>query len=228
LKMGDPKKFRKKYKTPMHPWNAENIRVEKELSQEYGLKNKKEIWVINSVLKKYKGLAKKLIAVKTEQGEKEKKQMMEKLQQLGLIEEGAELDNVLSLEVKDIMERRLQSLVFRKGLSRSMNQARQFITHRHVMVGDKKITFPSKIISREEEDKITFDGHSSLNDEEHPERVQLEKETAPVKEAPKEGKEEIVKKVKEAPAEKAKEEKTEEKPAEEAPVKETEKSGEKQ
>ena len=59
---------------------------------------------MKSLLKKYKDLAKNLIAVKTEQGEKEKKQMMDKLQRWGLIQTGAELDDVLGLEVKDIME----------------------------------------------------------------------------------------------------------------------------
>lgn len=176
--MGDPKKLRKSYSTPVHPWNAENIKSEKELIKEYGLGNKKELWKMNSILKRYKDTAKKLIAIRTKQGEKERKQMMEKLQQQGLINAGAELDDVLSLEVKDILERRLQSLVFRKGLARSMKQARQFIVHRHVMIGDKKITFPSMVVSREEEGQITFDGNSPLSEEEHPERHLFSSEEA--------------------------------------------------
>jgi len=171
--MGDPRKLRKKYSTPMHPWDAEKIKLEKGLIKEYGLRNKSEIWKMGSVLKKYKDLAKKLIAVKTSQGEKEKKQMMDKLQKWGLIQVGAELDDVLSLDVKDIIERRLQSLVFRNGLARNMKQARQFITHRHVMVGDRKITFPSYIVSQEEEGQIKFDSGSSLSNEDHPERIDL-------------------------------------------------------
>ncbi|MDP7610203.1 MAG: 30S ribosomal protein S4, partial [Candidatus Woesearchaeota archaeon] len=42
--MGDPKKQRKKYSKPSHPWQTERIEVEKVLMKEYGLKNKKEIW----------------------------------------------------------------------------------------------------------------------------------------------------------------------------------------
>lgn len=187
--MGDPKKLRKKYKTPIHPWKAESIEAEKGLKKEYGLVNKKEIWKMGSILKKYKDLAKKVIAVKTEQGEKEKRQMIEKLQKLGLIAEGAKLDDVLSLEVKDIIERRLQSLVFRLGLARSMKQARQFIVHRHIIVKDKKITFPSYIVSREEEGQIRFDEGSSLSKEDHPERINLEEEKEERKARGKEGKE---------------------------------------
>lgn len=170
--MGDPKRFRKKYKTPMHPWNAAAIETEKVLVKEYGLKNKREIYKMSSVLKKYKNLAKKLIAVKTAQGEKEKKQLIEKLQKWGLVKTGGGLDEVLGLEMKDIMERRLQSRVYRKGLARTMKQARQFIVHRQVMAGDKKVTFPSYIVSQGEEEQIRFDPNSSLSRDEHPERTQ--------------------------------------------------------
>ena len=90
---------------------------------------------------------------------------------MGLIQAGAELDNVLDLNIKDVMERRLQSLVFRQGFARSMKQARQFITHRQIMVGDKKITFPSFIVSQEEESQIKFDPRSTLSQEDHPERI---------------------------------------------------------
>jgi len=208
--MGTPKKLRKKYSTPVHPWKAEDIESERELLKEYSLGNKKELWKMKSILKKYKNLAKELIAVKTEQGEKEKQQMMDKLQRWGLIGAESELDDVLGLQIKDILERRLQSLVFRKGLARSMKQARQFITHRHIMIDDKKLTFPSAIVSWEDEEKIKFDGHSSLSDEDHPERVSLEKEVV-VEEKKKEKAEAAVEEVK---AVEAKEEKEEVKAAE--------------
>ena len=41
--MGQPRKSRKKYNTPPHPWNAERIKNENKLMTKYGLKNKKEI-----------------------------------------------------------------------------------------------------------------------------------------------------------------------------------------
>ena len=42
--MGDPKRLRKKYETPSHPWEEERIKRETELMKKYGLKNKREIW----------------------------------------------------------------------------------------------------------------------------------------------------------------------------------------
>ncbi|MBU0457484.1 MAG: 30S ribosomal protein S4 [Nanoarchaeota archaeon] len=172
--MGDPKKQRKKYSTPMHPWIQSNIESEKKIKEEYGLKNKTEIFIANSFLKKYKNIAKALIAKKTEQGEKEKLQILKKLQQLGLLSVGSDLDQILGLEMKDVLERRLQSIVFRKGLAKSINQARQFIVHRHIMVGDKEISMPSYLVSLEEENKIGFKMNSSLASEDHPERINTE------------------------------------------------------
>jgi small subunit ribosomal protein S4 len=171
--MGDPKKLKKKYNTPIHPWNKNAIEQERILSKEYGLTNKKEIFIANSFLKKYKEIAKKLIATKTAQAEKEKKQVMEKLQRYGLLQVGSQLDQILGLETKDVMERRLQSLLFRKGFARSMKQARQFVTHRHVIIGKKQITSPSYMLTLEEESSLTFKPTSQLASADHPERISL-------------------------------------------------------
>ncbi len=169
--MGDPKRFRKKYITPGHPWNKQAIDAEKILVREFGLAKKREIYLANSFIKKYRQIAKSLIVSQTQQGEKEKAQVMQKLQRLGLLPAGAALDDVLSLEVKDLLERRLQTLVHKKGLARSVKQARQFITHRHILVGGKEITAPSYLVSVEEESQLSFKDKSALSSMDHPERV---------------------------------------------------------
>ena len=83
--MGDPKKFRKKYQTPAHPWIKADIEENKLLTREYGLRTKKEILIAHSFLKKYKNIAKRLIAQDTDQGRKEQEQVLDKLQRLGLL-----------------------------------------------------------------------------------------------------------------------------------------------
>ena len=181
--MGDPKKLRKKYATPVHPWNKVNIDEEKILVREYGLGNKREIYVADSFLKKYKNIAKRLTADTTAQARIEEKQILGKLQQLGLLPTGAILDEVLSLNIKNILERRLQSIVFRKGLARSIKQARQFITHRHIHVLGREVTFPSYLVTLEEESAVEFKAKSALSNEDHPERVNEAKEIHEEKEA---------------------------------------------
>ena len=168
--MGDPKRPRRKYSKPVHPWQKFRIEDEKTLIEEYGLKNKKEIWKIDSKVKGFSRQAKSLIARTTPQGEKEKMQLLTKLNKLGLLSERADLDDVLGLEVRDLMNRRLQTIVFKKGLAKSVKQARQFIIHQHIMVGNKKITVPSYLVKRGEEDTISFAQASQLFDPEHPER----------------------------------------------------------
>jgi len=173
--MGDPKKIKKKYSTPIHPWQAERIEEERVLLRDYGFKNKKEIWKMNSILRNFLRQAKRLTATKTEQSEKEKTQLLDRLKRLGLLTETASIDDVLDISMNDLLERRLQTLVFRRGLSRSMKQARQFIVHRHVMIENNKITVPSYLVSKAEENKISFSGKSSLASADHPERKKEEK-----------------------------------------------------
>ncbi len=178
--MGDPKQLRKKYNTPRHPWVRANIESERVVLKDYGLVKKKEIHIANSFIKKYRDIAKRLIATRTlPQAQKEKEQILGKLQELGLLPAGAELEQILGLELKDVLSRRLQSVVYRKGLARSMNQARQFITHRHLMIGDQEISSPSYLVSVIEEGAVTFKQKSALADAEHPERVILVKGETP-------------------------------------------------
>ncbi len=211
--MGDPKRRRKTYTTPPILWNKERMEEERKLLQEYGLKNKKELWKMNSLLSSFAQQAKKLIAATTPQSELEKKQLLTRLSSLGLIPSATNIDDALALDIRKILERRLQTLVFKKGLARTPKQARQFITHGHIAIGNKKITVPSYLVPKSEEDQISFIYASPLTSLEHPERIQKKqkvKEEKSVKEEKKEPKEK-----KEAKSQKSKtstkEEKTEKK-----------------
>ncbi|MCD6403924.1 30S ribosomal protein S4 [Nanoarchaeota archaeon] len=152
--MGDPKKPKKKYKGPRHPWQKQRLEEERELRQLYGYKNKKELWKMESILRRYRAQARRLIGARTKEAEKEKKQLLDSLYRLGFLEKDAKLDDVLSLTIKDIMERRLQTMLFRKKLANSIKHARQLITHGHVIVGEKVITSPSFLVPRAMENKI--------------------------------------------------------------------------
>lgn len=186
--MGDLKRFRRKYQTPAHPWNKVRLDIERELERTYGLKSKKEQWKMTSLLKRYKDQAKKLITNTTPQGKKEMQQMMEKLIRLGLLKLGAGVDDILSLTVKDVMERRLQTILYRKGLAHTQKQARQLIVHRHVAIGSTERTFPSYLVSVEEEPLIAFRSRSALANPAHPERPQeqqkIHAEAAEIKKTP--------------------------------------------
>ena len=74
--MGDPKKPKRKYATPRHMWQRERVDGEKKLVQTYGLKNRREIWKSDTMLRNWAKQAKRLIALTDEQAEKEKKQLL--------------------------------------------------------------------------------------------------------------------------------------------------------
>jgi len=186
--MGDPKKPKKKYSTPSHPWQKERIDEEKEFLKEYGMKNKKEIWKIESKLKNFKKQTKKLVSLDTDQAMKEKKHLLNKIQSLGLIKKEAGFGEILGLSFKDLLERRLQTIVFKKGLAKSIKQARQFVVHGHIFVDNKKITKPNYLVTVKEEGLLKFSPSSALTDELHPERVEKKKEVK-VKKVKKEEKE---------------------------------------
>lgn len=174
--MGDPKRFRKKYTGPKHPWQKARIVSEVELKNEFGLKNKTEIWKMASKIKTFASNAKKLTTLHSNQSTKEMNLLLTRLTSLGLLnKEAANLDDVLNLETKDILERRLQTIVTKKGLARTAKQARQFIVHKHIMVDGKIITSPSHLVTKLEEATIMFIPSSKLSDPNHPERIIVEK-----------------------------------------------------
>ena len=173
--MGDPKKSRKKYSRPSHPWEAERIKAEKELRKKYALKNKTEIWRAKAELRRYRRHARHLQA-KLRYGDpqavKESQELLEKLSRLGILYgEDVNLNSILALEVESILSRRLQTIVYLKGMANSMEQARQFIVHGHIAIDGRKVTVPGYLVKRSEEDSISYFYNSPLNDELHPERT---------------------------------------------------------
>ena len=169
--MGDPKKHRKKYSAPSHPWQKVRIDDEKLLMTEYGFKNKTEMWKMDQFLRDATHQAKKLITLSGAQADKEKALLLDRLRRYGLISPEAGLPDILSISLRDVLERRLQTQIYKQNLANSIKQARQFITHEHITVGEKVVTSPSYIVSVSEASQIMFKPTSTLSDDEHPERV---------------------------------------------------------
>ncbi|MEM1583394.1 MAG: 30S ribosomal protein S4 [Nitrososphaerota archaeon] len=152
--MGDPKRARKRYETPGHPWKADRLATELHLLGEYGLRNKKELWTAETILRKIRAQARSLFVLTGEKRVQEERRLISRLYKMGLVDEDATADNVLQLTVRDILERRLQTIVFKLGYAKSIYQARQLITHGHVYVGDNKVRSPSYHVMRGEESLI--------------------------------------------------------------------------
>jgi small subunit ribosomal protein S4 len=175
--MGDPKFSRKKYDTPSHPWQAARIKEENDILKKYGLKNKKEAWKAQSYLRNLRRQARELQArlrTKDPQAELEYKNLMKRTMTLGVLVEKTTLDDVLSLTIESVLGRRLQTLVYQKGLASTLGQARQLIVHGHIAIDERKVRIPGYLVKQGEVEKITYKDSSPFSNELHPMRPKLE------------------------------------------------------
>lgn len=153
------KKPKKKYLAgkPKKIWNKQLLLEELQLMGEYGLRNKKELWLARARLKWITRRARSLLSMTAEERAPLEMPFKEKLYKMGFIEDpNVQLDRILSLDVRAILERRLQTIVYRMGLAKSIHHARQLIVHGHVAVAGRRVTSPGFLVPRELEDKISL------------------------------------------------------------------------
>ena len=146
------RKQHKKFTSPRKLFDKARIDEENILLKNYGLKNKTEIWKADFSVNKVRSQAKDLITVSAEK----QKEFLERLMAKGLVKKGAQIDDVLALTKEAILERRLQTVVFKKGIAKTAKAARQLITHRHVMVDGEIVTVPSYFVNLDNEHKISL------------------------------------------------------------------------
>jgi len=173
MRLGDPKKQRKKFDTPRFRWRKDILQEELKLIGQYGLRNKHELWRHKTILSKTRGIARSLISKTPEERAKMENELLTKLKKGGILPETAVLDNVLDLSIEDILERRLQTIVFRKGLARTIFQSRQLITHGHITVNNRRVTVPGYMVAKIDEPNVIYSPESAVANQAHPLRVGL-------------------------------------------------------
>lgn len=146
------KKLKKQYETPNTGWNEERINREDELREDYGLKNKREIYKAQSQLRSFRREARKLIAA--DDSEEAEQEVIAKANSLGLIREEDGLEGLLTLNVTDILDRRIQTAVNRRGFADTVRQARQMVVHGHVYVNGERVNTPGYLLTQEEETEL--------------------------------------------------------------------------
>lgn len=177
--MGDPKKPKKLWESPRHPWRADVLKAELMLMGQYGLRNKRELWRAKAMLSRIRAMARSLLSMPPEKRADLEAKLLGRLKRLGILPEGAVLDDVLDITVEHILERRLQTIVFRKGLAKTPHQARQLIVHGHIAINGKRVYSPGYLVERDEEDSVTYTPLSPLSDPNHPLRLAIEAPPGP-------------------------------------------------
>ena len=180
--MGDPKFLRRTYDTPKHPWEATRMAEERKLLDKYGLKNKRELWKSQSILRRIRGQARELQArVRTgePQAQKETTLLLARLARLGVLAVGTPtLDDVLALTTEDVLRRRFETVVYGQGLAPTPESARKWIVQGHFTMGDHRVTRPGYLVRLDEEGRIAYSSHSPFSSEDHPMRVALRERQA--------------------------------------------------
>jgi small subunit ribosomal protein S4 len=64
--------------------------------------------------------------------------------------------DILGLEKKDYLNRRLKTIVARKKIAKTVKEARQMIVHKKILVDGKAINAPSYLVPVEFENKISL------------------------------------------------------------------------
>jgi small subunit ribosomal protein S4 len=171
--LGDPKKRHKLYSTPKRPYDFANLEAELKLVGAYGLRNKRELWRHKTELSTLRRRAREMLSTGVTEREQIEGELIGRLHRLGLIPERGNLDDILSLSIQDLMERRLQTVLFRKGMAKSFFQARQLITHGHITIGGRKAKAPSYMVSTIDEGSLDYAELSPYTAKTHPLRQDL-------------------------------------------------------
>lgn len=154
--MGDPKYPRRVWKKPKRPLNYDLKMEELQTLGKFGLKTKRELWKARTELSRVRHQARSLLALGREVRKEKEPILLRSLSRTGLVGAESTLDDILSLQVTDLLARRLQTVVMKKFGFRTPYQARQAVVHGHVMIGERRVDIPSYVVTLEEEPQISL------------------------------------------------------------------------
>ena len=162
--MGDTKNFRRVWKKPKRPLNFDLKMDELKILGTFGLKTKRELWKARTELSRVRNQARSLLALSQDVREQKEPILMNSLSKVGYVQSDATLDDVLNLEINDLLGRRLQTIVQKKFYFKTPYQARQAVSHGHVLIGDQIVNIPSYLVNVDEEDKVKLTSESVFNE----------------------------------------------------------------
>ncbi|KAA3480131.1 40S ribosomal S9-2-like protein [Gossypium australe] len=117
------------------PYEKEQLDAELMLVGEYGLRCKRELWRGQYALSCIRNAARDLLTLDEKNPRRifEGEALLRRMNRYGLLDESQnKLDYVLALTVENFLERRLQTLVFKTGMAKSIHHARVLIRQRHI------------------------------------------------------------------------------------------------
>ena len=163
-----PKSYRnysKVFKNPKRPFEKERLDEELNMVGRYGLKNKREYWRAQYILAKIRKAARELLTLEPTDKRRvfEGEALLKKMIKLGVLKEDqAALDFVLGLKTEELLERRLETVVFKRHMANSVHHARVLIRQRHIAVGKQMVNIPSFLVRVSSEPHVQHSVNSCI------------------------------------------------------------------
>ncbi|EJW04476.1 ribosomal protein S4 [Edhazardia aedis USNM 41457] len=165
------KNFSKRSRVPRRPFDRDRLIDEMKLLGTYGLKNKRELWIVQRECDYIKNRARDLLINPDEKVQIiNGRYLLNKLVKLGILEQVdltnyhaiiENLNSVLNLTASDFLERRLQYRVFQMGLAKDVHSARCLIAQKQISVRGNVVNKPAFMVKAEDEAYIEVYVHSA-------------------------------------------------------------------
>ena len=152
--MGAPKRTRKQYERPSTMWNKQRIEEEHKLRDDYGLKNLRELWKAASEIRRIRRHIREVLSGNV--SDTVGRDIVAKLAREGVVGEGATFEDILIIKPESLLERRLQTIVFRRGMAKTLSQSRQLIAHGFIAINGRKVKSPGYVVRKVEESAISY------------------------------------------------------------------------
>eukprot|EP00827_Trimyema_finlayi_P004802 TRINITY_DN48_c0_g1_i2.p1 TRINITY_DN48_c0_g1~~TRINITY_DN48_c0_g1_i2.p1 ORF type:complete len:173 (+),score=75.08 TRINITY_DN48_c0_g1_i2:48-521(+) len=121
--------------------------------------NKAEVWRVQLTLAKLRKAARELLTLPENDPRRifQGHALMRRMFRFGLLEENEnKLDFILGLTIHKFMDKRLQTVVYKKGLASSVHHSRIRIRQRHIKVGKNLVNSPQFMVRQDQEKNIDF------------------------------------------------------------------------
>ena len=147
------------YKTPKVPFERERFDSELKLAGQFGLRCKREIRRVHYMLGKMRTAARIMLMKPANDPKRmlEGGALLRRLHSLGILpKDQNKLEFVLALKEENLLERRLQTVVYRKKLAKSVHHARILIRSKMIRVGNQVVDSPSFLVRVDSESAVAF------------------------------------------------------------------------